>query len=41
MQYLLQLVLWNKLAHLKEQGHNGFPERDILQRFLESITDRL
>ena len=28
-QKLLQLVLWNKYAPLKEQGHNGFPPINI------------
>ena len=29
-QKLLELVLWNKYAPLKEQGYNGFPQTNII-----------
>ena len=39
-QKLLQLVLWNKHAPLKEQGHNGFPQINIPFNFSQ-INHRL
>ena len=35
-QKLLQLVLWNKKAPLKEQGYNGFPQINILFNFFSN-----
>ena len=32
-QILLQQVIWNKYAHLKEQGYNGFPQINISLNF--------
>ena len=34
---LLQPVLWNKRAPLKEQGYNGFPEINTVQLIYGSI----
>ena len=40
-QKLLQLVLWNKYAPLKEQGHNGFPQTNISFNFSQINHRRL
>ena len=40
-QKLLQLVLWNKQAPLKEQGHNGFPQTNTVPFKISGINHGL